>query len=343
MSPDKDNKAKKITLDTDLPIGPAEGAEHELGIDQFAYVQPNQVRESIRTRIESTLAPSIDATAEDAVVDAETGLRHLLKQADLKMPSYLQISGGENDYRDLSMAFDLHGVESHVEENKKQKFNVYGVCEDSGHKFNRGAMMVKYDDNFSDFSFFLAQSEQYDQLAANRSNAAAIKAGYEIAANPDEDCEEIVNKAALNVESVEDEFGEEHKAVDLTAARLMPTTKKDNYRLEVSNLGNNKMLIVDSESGNVRLADISEQEKPLEVTSGELILLANEDLFKAFETKKEPASMQIGNRIFMEHQMGKPLKDIVDEMIKDIQDKGYDTAISAILIRVPRKPELKFE
>lgn len=342
MSPDKDSSAKKIAPENTLKEQPNEGVEHELGIDQFTYIQPDKVRESIRTRVEQTLGPDIDATAEDAVVDAYQGLNHLLEQAGVEMPKHLLVSGGENDARDLSMSFDLHGVEADVNESEKQKFNLYGVCDDSGHKFNRGAMMVNYDDSFSDLSFFLAQSEQYDQIAANRSNAAAIKAGYEIAVNPDEDCEEIVNKAAKNVELVEDEFGEDHKPMDLTAARLMPTTKENTYKLEFSNLGNNKLLIVDTESGDVRLVDMSEQEQLIEVKTNELILVANEELFKSFETKKEPAHMQIGNRLFMEHQMGKPLKDIIDEIINDAQVKGYDTAMSAILVRVPNKPELKF-
>ncbi len=343
MSPDQDNKAKKILLDSDLPEGPAEGAERELGIDQFEYVQPDKVRESVRKRIESTLAPNVDATAEDAVVDASTGLRHLLEQAKVKMPNHMLVSGGENDFRDVNMAFDLHGVKADIEESNKQEFNVYGVCDDNEHKFNRGAMMLNYDDKFSDFTFFLAQGEQYDQLAANRSNAAVIKAGYEIALNPDEDCEEVVNKAAKNVELVEDEFGEKHKSVDLTVGRLIPTTKEDTYKLEFSNLGSNKLLIVDAESGNVRQIDMEEQEKMIDVKSNELILVANEELYKSFETKKEPAEMQIGNRLFMEYQMGKPLKNIIDEIIKDVQEKGYDTALTAILVRVPEKPELKFE
>ncbi len=342
MSPKQTNAARKSKL---YPGSrpEAEAPVNETGIDQFVFVEPDKIRKAIHKRIERAGRPDISVSAEEAVGTAGDGLESLCNKSKVNLPRHMTLTGGENDFRDFSLEFDVHGINRDVPEDQAQRFNFYGVSDDAGHAFNRGAVMFNFDDDSSEANMFLAQSEQYDQLAAGRSNAAVIKAAYETAVDPAVDPEELVNKAAKNVEEVAEEFGEVNKPMDLTGAKLVPTTKANTYELQLSNLGNNKCIIMNPSTGKVRIIKMTEKEQKVLVTKDELVLLATPELFKAYESKKEPAEIQIGNKLFMETQMGKSLKDIGDELIDDIHAKGYDSSISMIMFRVPEKVDLGFD
>lgn len=309
----------------------------EKGADQFLYVDPDKIRTSIREKVEIYLRENKPVTAEETVGIASEGLASVCKKNKLEAPKNMFVTGGENDVRDFRLEFDIFGINTDINEDEQQRYNFYGVCDDAGHAFNRGAAMFNFNDTSSEAAFFLAQSEQFDQIAASRSNAAVIRAAFENAADPAESPEEIVNKAAKNVEDIAEEFGEQAKPVDLTAARLVPATKADTYELLMSNLGGNRCVIMNPSSGKVRVIPMDEKEQKIRVTRDEIVLLASAELFKGFESKKEPAEIQVGNRLFMEAQMGKPLKDIGDELIEECHNKGLDTSISLILFRVPPK------
>jgi len=340
MTPRKTNTAKNINPDKDQN---AEVPVTEEGIREFIFVKPDEIRKAIHKRIERAGRTDVSVTAEESVGTAIDGLEALCNKANVKPPRHMMVSGGENDFRDFSLEFDIHGLNRDVPENEPQRFNFYGVSDDAGHAFNRGAVMFNFDDDSSEVNMFLAQSEQYDQLAAGRSNAAVIKAAYETAVDSAVDPEELVNKAAKNVEEVAEEFGEINKPMDLTGAKLVPTTKKDTYELEISNLGNNKCIIMNPSTGKVRIIKMTEKEQQVLVTKDELVLIATPELFKAFESKKEPAEMLIGNKLFMEAQRGKPLKEMADELIDEVHAKGYDTSISMIMFRVPEKGDWGFD
>lgn len=342
MSPKQTDATKKSKL---YPgSGPeAKAPITEKGIDQFVFVEPDKIRKAIRKRLERAGRPDVSVTAEEAVGTAFEGLDVLCNKANIKLPRNMTLSGGENDFRDFSLEFDIHGLNRDIPEDQKQRFNFYGVCDDAGHAFNRGAVMFNFDDDSSEVNMFLAQAEQYDQLAAGRSNAAVIKAAYETALDSAVDPEELVNKAAKNVEKVEEEFGEINKPMDLTAAKLVPTIKENTFELQISNLGNNKCIIMNPLTGKVRIIKMSEKEQQVLVSKDEVVLIATPELFKAFESKKEPAEMQIGNKLFMEIQMGKPLKEIADDLIDECHSKGYDSSISMIMFRVPEKGDWGFD
>ncbi len=340
----KTNTAKKRKL---VPGQPPEDQDWQIpsaeeGIDQFVYVEPDKIRKAVRQKIDRASRPDVSVTAEESVVSAHEGLAELCKKSGVNVPQHMTLSGGEKDIRDFSLEFDLHGIYSNPEDADNQRYNFYAVSDDAGHAFNRGAVMFNFDDESSEVNLFLAQSEQYDKIGAGRSNTAVIKAAYETAVDPAVDPEELVNKAAKNVEDVAEEFGEANKPMDLTGAKLVPTTKKDTYELQLSNLGNNKCIVMNPDTGKVRVIKMSEKEQKVLVTKNELVVMATPELFKAFESKKEPSELQVGNRLFMEAQMGKSLKEMGYELIDECHNKGYDSSISMIMIRIPEKGGLGY-
>lgn len=312
------------------------------GLGDFALNDPEKISLYIGSKVDKAQIPSVNVSAEESLLSSMDGFESLCKKSNLKVPNNIFLSGGENDSRDFNLEFDLYGVNKMTFDDQLQDFNFYAVSDDSGNSFNRGGIMFHFDEDTSEINMFLSQAPQFDQISSNLANASVIKAGLEIATDSTNNPEEIVNKVAKNIETIQEEFGERNKPMDLTSGKLVPSLKEDTFHLQLSNLGNNKCLIINPNTGKVNELKMSESLQQIDVSKDEIVLIASDELFKPFKSKREPAEIQIGNKIFIESQMGKPLKTISNELIKEVHDKGYDTSISMLLFKIPSKSELSF-
>jgi hypothetical protein len=329
-----DDELGNIRADRKLP---EEGERKERGTREFIYVKPEEIRRKVSEKLKAAAKPEVLVTAEDAIKTGFNGLSHVLAEEKLEIPKHLTINSGEKSYRDFSLAFHGGKVEQ-PRESEGLRFNIYAVTDTGEQDYNRDGIVVNSDEKNIRLNVFLAHGPQFDTLCASRTNAAAIKAAYEMTINPDIETPDLVKKTRKNVDKVEEEYGEANKEMDITSMQLEPSVRYDISTLRINNLGKNHCIIIAPDTGHVTKIPPSKAQMETEVRWNEIIIVVTDELLQLYEGFREDAEKQLGNKIFMEAQKGKTLKQICDEIIKDARDSGLDTGVGMIALRVPEWP-----
>ncbi len=135
--------------------------------------------------------------------------------------------------------------------------------------------------------------------------------------------------------------------VDLAEALIRALEKevltdagKENLRYYVNSLHEGEVAtpekIIDT------LAEYFEEDsiKRGDVVSGEIVVIANDELMKSIEAHKGAHDIQLGNRFFMEIQSGKGLREICSDVVEEAEKKQDqeqipDSSLSIIAFEVP--------
>lgn len=320
-----------------------ETVQKEKGSDEFIYTKPERISKKTSEEVKKVIKIPVEVGAEDSLNNGMETVLKLLKEKKYEMPKQLMVLGGPDSIRDVSMAVENHKLVE-VKDNESTRNNVYVSADAGDHPYNQDGMVAYYDEAFDRLHLFQAHGPQFDPLAINIANTAAVKAASDIVMYPEIKSQELLNRVKENVLKVEQEFGDADKQLDLSYIQLYQSGNFDQYTLDVQNPGRNHILVIDLDTGKFRSLSSSDKLQKVEVKTGEIIVSLNDELLQAFpKFKKESLEMFISNRFFMERQSGKPLKTICDELINDARKNGLDSGVSVIAVQVPKGINIKFD
>lgn len=337
--------AKKIDQLDDRWALP-EGAEDEKGADVFLYAE-NVTADS---DIQKGVRDLTDKATKNLAVDAETSLENgydafskIAARENLRLENKLVVIGGADSVRDASMAVE-HGEVLKVGEHDKHMYNVHCVADAGDHSYNQDGLVMHYNDQTDRLNIVLSHGPQFNPVAENLANAAAVRAALELEKNPQVHQTVLLDIINRNVEEVAEELGESGSEVQTSCLQLNQTGNKNTFTLDLMNPGANHCIIVDTNNGEVKLIESSQQQKKVSVKTGDIVIVATDELVKALKTsRKESQDFYLGNRFFIESQTGTPLKMISDGIIREVREEGLDCGLSLAAVKVPVGTEIGHE
>ncbi|MCH7761134.1 hypothetical protein IIA15_07015, partial [candidate division TA06 bacterium] len=83
------------------------------------------------------------------------------------------------------------------------KNNIYCVSDNGDHNYNHDGIVVYFEPDNYRLNLFLAHGPQYDPYCAYRTNAAAIKAAYEMTVNPENGPVDLMADIPIEAEATE--------------------------------------------------------------------------------------------------------------------------------------------
>jgi len=346
MADGKNNQARNLDDDSsrvgegwDLP----EDSLGEKGADKFLYVDDAapDIQKEVR-ELADRAQKSVDVTAEDSLENGFEIFSTIASREKLEVPSTVAIIGGMDSVRDVSMAVENGNIVD-AEGRDQHRLNIHCSADAGDHSYNQDGVAIYYDNFFDRLNILLAHGPQFDPLAINLANAAAVRASLELINNPKVSPQRLVDRVQQNVAEVADEMGESGKEVQLTSLQLNQTGDQNNFTLDILNPGNNHCILVNTENGEVSVFDSADEVASRKVKTGDIVILASDELVKALKTaRKESQDLYLGNTFFIEAQTGTSLKEISDGIIKSARDNGLDCGVGLTAVRIPEGIDTSF-
>lgn len=338
--PGKDDVRNNIDEGWTLP----EGAKGEKGADKFIYTDEDG------KRIQSETSGLADLATKDLYVDAEASLENgynafsgIAQRENLIVDNNVMVLGGDDSISDVSMAVEKGRVVS-VEGYEKHRFNVHGVADAGDHSYNQDGLVVHYNDLTDRFNIVMTHGPQFNPIAANLTNAAAIRAALELTRNPNISQSSLMDLINNNTDLVAEELGESGSKVQTSLMQLKQTGHKNTFTLDLLNPGTNHCIVVDTNNGDVRIIEKSDQQQRIPVKTGDIVIAVTDELVKAIKTsRKESQDLYLGNRFFIESKTGTPLKEICDGIIRESREEGLDSGVSLAALKVPEGTDIRHE